>query len=62
MMQATDPGQTWLSGYEDALDDAIRLVDSMRGPGTNSLSSPVLLRLRAELLAMRARPAAAKAA
>lgn len=47
--------QEWLSGYDQGIDDAIRIVDAMRGPGTNNLSSPILLRLRAELLAIRHR-------
>lgn len=43
----------WAAGYERAIDDAIRMVDAMRGPGTSNLASPILLRIRAELIAIR---------
>lgn len=46
---------SWQAGYEAGIDDAIRLVDQMRGPGNSSLTAPVLLRIRAELLALRDR-------
>jgi hypothetical protein len=45
--------ETWANGYESAIDEAIRLVDSMRGPGTSNLATPILLRIRAELIALR---------
>jgi hypothetical protein len=48
----------WTSGYESALDDAIRMVDSLRGSGAANLATPIILRLRAELIAMRDVPAA----
>lgn len=43
----------WADGYDKAIDEAIRLVDAMRGPGVSNLASPILLRIRAELIAMR---------
>ena len=48
------PGEfDWTSGYEAALDDAIQVVDSLRGPGGSNLATPIILRLRAELIALR---------
>ena len=52
-MNAAGEKSAWSSGYETAIDDAIRLVDAMRGPGTSNLAAPILLRIRAELIAIR---------
>lgn len=56
------PSDPWLEGFDAGIDQAIRLVDSLRGPGTSTFSSPIFLRLRAELIALRTghqeRPAA----
>ena len=49
---ATDV-KAWNNGYETAIDEAIRLVDAMRGPAASDLASPILLRIRAELIALR---------
>lgn len=46
---------SWQAGYEAGIDDAIRLIDALRGPGSGGLSTPILLRIRAELIAMRER-------
>lgn len=63
-MDAAGEARAWKSGYESAIEEAIRLVDAMRGPTTSSMAAPILLRIRAELIALReADPvAAAKAA
>lgn len=63
-MDAAGDAKVWKSGYESAIDEAIRVVDLMRGPTTSSLASPILLRIRAELIALRESGpvAAAKAA
>ncbi len=53
---------SWQAGYEAGLDDAIRLIDALRGPGFGSLSAPILLRIRAELLAVRSRAREPRAA
>lgn len=45
--------EAWMSGYEAAIDQALHVVDAMRGPGNNNLATPILLRIRAELLALR---------
>ncbi len=52
-METPELASAWVSGYEQGIDEAIRLVDGMRGPRSSNLSSPILLRLRAELLALR---------
>lgn len=52
----------WQAGYEAGIDEAIRLIDALRGPGAGSLSTPILLRIRAELLALRERPTLRSAA
>ncbi|MGE3077201.1 MAG: hypothetical protein AB7N24_19460 [Dehalococcoidia bacterium] len=52
-MDRTSTTEDWNNGFEAALDEAIRLVDAMRGPTTSSLASPILLRIRAELIALR---------
>ena len=52
-MKSTGEQSAWSSGYESAIDDAIRVVDAMRGPGTSNLATPILLRIRAELIAIR---------
>ena len=52
-MDRTKNTDEWTSGYEAALNEAIGLVDAMRGPTTSGLASPILLRIRAELLALR---------
>ena len=41
------------SGYEAALEDALHVVDSLRRPGGNNLATPIILRIRAELIALR---------
>lgn len=51
-MAAQQPTE-WEQGYDKAIDEAIRLVDAMRGPGLSNFASPILLRIRAELIAMR---------
>ena len=59
------PPIDWAScqaGYVAGIDDAVRLIDSLRGPSTGSLSTPILLRIRAELLAIRDRHSASHAA
>ena len=62
-MEATPDRNTWQNGFEAALDEAISVVDSMRGPGLSNMASPILLRIRAELIALReAGPAVVKAA
>lgn len=62
-MDATTEKDSWRNGFESALDEAISVVDSMRGPGSANLASPILLRIRAELIALReSGPATAKAA
>jgi len=43
----------WQTGYESGIDEAIRLVDSLRGAGASNLAAPILLRIRAELIAIR---------
>jgi hypothetical protein len=53
---------SWQAGYEAGIDDAIRLIDTLRGPGAGSLSAPILLRIRAELLAIRSRASQPRAA
>jgi hypothetical protein len=53
---------SWQAGYEAGIDDAVRLIDSLRGPGAGSLSTPILLRIRAELLAIRDRHSTPRAA
>ena len=61
-MEPNTEKSAWTSGYETALDDAIRMVDSLRGPGGTNLATPIILRLRAELIALREGPAAKAAA
>ena len=62
-MEITPEAAAWTSGYESAIDEAIRVVDAMRGPGATNLATPIILRIRAELIAMReGRPIATKAA
>ena len=56
-MQAKTEVSVWTSGYEAALDEAIRVVDSLRGPGGSNFATPIMLRLRAELIALRETPA-----
>lgn len=59
----TPEQRAWQAGFESAIDEAIGLVDAMRGPGLANLASPILLRIRAELIALRrATPATALAA
>jgi len=48
---------SFVRGYETAIDEVIRLIDAMRGPKSSALSAPILLHLRAELIAMRTEPA-----
>jgi hypothetical protein len=52
-MDSTSNAQAWTSGYETALNEAVRIVDAMRGPGANNLATPIILRIRAELIALR---------
>jgi prophage DNA circulation protein len=58
----THDWSAWQAGYEAGIDDAIRLIDALRGPGAGSLSTPILLRIRAELLALRERAPQQRAA
>ena len=58
---ATDM-KSWNNGYGTAIDEAIRLVDAMRGPAASNLASPILLRIRAELIALRESSSQAKLA
>ena len=55
-MQAKTDLSAWTSGYETALDEAIRVVDSLRGPAGSNFATPIILRLRAELIALREGP------
>ncbi len=52
-MDWSKEANAWNEGYEWALDEALRVVDSMRVPGSNNLATPILLRIRAELIALR---------
>ena len=52
-MEPTAEIKAYRSGYERALDDALHVVDAMRGPGGNNLATPIILRIRSELIAMR---------
>ncbi|HQZ87055.1 MAG: hypothetical protein IPI33_00825 [Dehalococcoidia bacterium] len=52
-MDASADATAWLNGYETAIEEAIRLIDAMRGPAASNLVSPILLRIRAELIALR---------
>lgn len=52
-MDRMSTSKEWAEGFEAALDEAIGLIDAMRGPTTSSLASPILLRIRAELIALR---------
>ena len=52
-MEPTTEAQAWTSGYESAIDEALRVVDAMRGPGATNLATPIILRIRAELIALR---------
>lgn len=52
----------WQAGYDTAIDDAIRMVDAMRGPGVANMAAPILLRIRAELIALREGDSASKQA
>ncbi|WP_165772535.1 hypothetical protein [Tepidiforma thermophila] len=61
-MMTTHDWSAWQAGYEAGIDDAIRLIDALRGPGSGSLSTPILLRIRAELLALRERTSGRRAA
>jgi hypothetical protein len=53
MMEAVRNSEDWTNGFDTAIDEAIYLIDAMRGPTTSSLASPILLRIRAELIALR---------
>ncbi len=48
---------SWQSGFDAAIDEAIQMVDAMRAPGVANLAAPILLRIRAELIALRERQA-----
>lgn len=52
-VEATPEQKAWQMGFESAVDEAISLIDAMRGPGMANLASPILLRIRAELIALR---------
>lgn len=52
-MESASDATSFRSGYEAALEDALRLVDGLRGPGGNNLATPILLRIRSELIALR---------
>ncbi|MEO8538631.1 MAG: hypothetical protein ABI577_02745 [bacterium] len=62
-MNPTNDKSAWSEGFDAAIEEAIRVVDAMRGPGVSNMASPILLRIRAELIALReAGPAPARAA
>jgi hypothetical protein len=50
---STSEAQAWTSGYESALSEALRIVDAMRAPGATNLATPIILRIRAELIALQ---------
>ena len=52
-MEPTPEITAWQEGYEAAIDEAIRVVDAMRSIGSSNLATPILLRIRAELIAIR---------
>lgn len=43
----------WLAGYEAAIDDAMQIINGMRGPAFANFSSPVLMHLEARLAELR---------
>lgn len=47
------PDPEWVAGYEAAIEDAMRLIDSMGGPAFSNFSSPVLVHLKARLAELR---------
>jgi hypothetical protein len=50
------PTAEFRAGYEAALAEAIRLIDSLRGPGDSATASArTLLQVRARLLDLRER-------
>lgn len=53
MMPAPTDRDPWQSGFDSAIDEAIQLVDAMRAPGVSNMAAPILLRIRAELIALR---------
>lgn len=55
--------ESWENGFDTAIDEAIQMVDAMRSPGIANMAAPILLRIRAELIALRERgPAVNRAA
>ena len=52
-MQPEFETNAYRHGYEAALEDALHVVDSLRGPGGNNLATPIILRIRSELIALR---------
>ena len=52
-MQAPANRDSWQSGFDSAIDEAIQMVDAMRAPGVSNMAAPILLRIRAELIALR---------
>lgn len=62
-MLAPNERDSWQSGFDSAIDEAIRMVDAMRAPGVANMAAPILLRIRAELIALREHgPAVGRAA
>ncbi|MEI2659853.1 MAG: hypothetical protein V9G11_07885 [Bifidobacterium adolescentis] len=61
-MQAHTDRDSWQSGFDSAIDEAIQMVDAMRAPGVSNMAAPILLRIRAELIALRERGPAVKRA
>ncbi len=54
--------ESWENGFDTAIDEAIQMVDAMRSPGIANMAAPILLRIRAELIALRERRPALKTA
>jgi hypothetical protein len=52
-LESTSEAQAWTSGYESALNEALRVVDAMRVQGATNLATPIILRIRAGLIALR---------
>ena len=52
-MDSTTAAQAWTSGYDSALSEALRIVDAMRATEATNLATPIILRVRAELIALQ---------
>jgi hypothetical protein len=52
-LESASEAQAWTSGYESALSEALRIVDAMRATGATNLATPIILRIRAELIALQ---------